>query len=133
MSLKNLKSTAQKATTLSDLMLDREQLTTAQLNGQTLTPIAVDIAAIQGKSFPVFVFSEYPDHYYNGGIILMKIVEAWLGDYEGDITALNVDGGEVVLAVLGQDQGRQEQPHHHRHHLIRRAIARLVRRDGHFF
>ena len=91
MSLKNLKSTAQRATTLSDLMLDREQLTTTQLNGQTLTPIAVDIAAIQGKSFPVFVFSEYPDHYYNGGIILMKIVEAWLGDYEGDITALNED------------------------------------------
>ena len=91
MSLKNLKAAAQKATTLSDLMLDRDQLSTDTLNGQTVTPIAVDVATLQGKTFPVFVFSEYPDKYYNGGLILMKIVEAWLADYDGDLSALSAD------------------------------------------
>lgn len=89
MSLSNLKSTAQKATTLSDLMVDREQLTTDELSGKTVTPIAVDIAVLQGKKFPVFIFAEYPDLYYNGGLILMKIVEAWLSSADGDIDALN--------------------------------------------
>ncbi len=89
MSLKSLKETALKATSLSDLMLDREQLTTDELNGQTVTPIAVDIAALQGKKFPVFVFAEYPDHYYNGGIILEKIVEAWVAADDGDLSLVN--------------------------------------------
>ena len=91
MSLKNLKAVAQKATSPSDHMLYREQLSTDKLNGQTVTPVAVDVATLQGKTFPVFVFSEYPDHYYNGGLILMKIVEAWLAEYDGDLSALSAD------------------------------------------
>lgn len=89
MSLTNLKSAAQKATSLSELMNGREQLTTAQVENQTLTPIAVDIASVNGKKFPVFVFAEAPDRYYNGGLILEKIVEAWVADADGDLSAVN--------------------------------------------
>lgn len=92
--LSALKNSAINATTLSHLMTGREKISTDELTGKTLTPIAVDVAIVDGKKFPVFLFAEDDEHYYNGGMILGKIVDAWLADYDGDIDALSDDLGK---------------------------------------
>lgn len=91
MSLASLKQSAQRATSLSALMSGRTQVSTDTLVNNTVTPVAVDIASVNGKNFPVFLFAELPDSYYNGGTVLMKIVDVWIADYDGDLDALNED------------------------------------------
>lgn len=87
----NFKSVAQSVTTLSDLMNGRTQLTTEDISGKTLTVIKFDIATVNNKPFPVVVFAEHPDKYYNGGIVLNKICYQWAEDYEGDIAQASAD------------------------------------------
>lgn len=87
----NFKAVAQSVTTLSDLMNGRSQLKTEDIAGKELTVIKFDIAEVNGKPFPVVVFAEYPDHYYNGGIVLNKICYQWASDYEGDIAQASDD------------------------------------------
>lgn len=91
MSRINFKETATKVTTLSPLMSGREKLETEDIEGEILTPIAVDIAVMSGTGFPVFVFAEHPDHYYNGGLVLKKIADAWIDAYDGDPEACSAD------------------------------------------
>lgn len=87
----NFKAVALSVTTLSDLMNGRSQLKTEDIAGMELTVIKFDIAEVNGKPFPVVVFAEYPDHYYNGGIVLNKICYQWASDYEGDIAQASAD------------------------------------------
>ena len=97
----NFKKIAEKELSLSPLMAGREQLTTEDLVGQTATVIAFDFATVvdkgQEKTFPVLLFKEYPDKYYNGGTILFKLCQAWAAEYDGDIETasddLNKSGG----------------------------------------
>ena len=83
----NFRESAIKETTLSDLMLGREQLTTDDIAGKVLTVKNFDIIAMGGKQYAIVIFKEYPDCYYNGGIVLTKIVLNWIDDFDGDIIA----------------------------------------------
>ena len=83
----NFRESAIKETTLSDLMLGREQLTTDDIAGKVLTVENFDIIAMGGKQYAIVIFKEYPDRYYNGGMVLTKICMNWIDDFDGDILA----------------------------------------------
>ncbi len=77
---------AQQELSLSPLMAGREQLTTEDLNGKVATMISFDFASITDsgvqKTFPVIIFKEYPDYYYNGGYMLYKLCNAIMQNFE---------------------------------------------------
>lgn len=86
---------AAKELSLSELMAGREQLKTEDLIGKEVTVVQFDFATITDKgvekTFPVLILKEYPDHYYNGGTLLMKLCQAWAAEYDGDIEAASAD------------------------------------------
>lgn len=92
----NFKESAIKETTLSELMNDRIQLTTDDIAGRVLTVVNFDIIATNGKQYAIVIFKEFPDNYYNGGMVLTKIVVNWVNDFDGDIT-----GASTALAKAG--------------------------------
>ena len=93
--MKNFKEIAVKTLSLSELMAGREQIKTDDLIGQAATIIAFDFATItdkgEAKTFPVLLLKEYPDKYYNGGTLLMKLCMAWASEYDGDVEAASAD------------------------------------------
>ena len=102
----NFKESAIKETTLSELMTDRTQLTTEDIAGKILTVVDFDIIAINGKQYAIVIFKEHPDRYYNGGMVLTKIVLNWIDDFDGDIiaaaTALANAGGVQFKFNVGK-------------------------------
>lgn len=96
--MKNFRDLARKATTLSELMENREKIQTGEViknfpNGITLN--AVDIIKTTGAEYPVFTFSEDSSRFYCGGIVLSKIVDKWVEEYNGDLGMLNHDLAEM--------------------------------------
>ena len=93
--MKNFKEIAVKTLSLSELMAGREQIKTDDLIDQTATIVAFDFATItdkgKQKTFPVLLLKEYPDKYYNGGALLMKLCMAWASEYDGDVDAASAD------------------------------------------
>ncbi len=97
----NFKKMAQDELSLSPLMAGKTQIKTDDLIGETVTVVAFDFATItdkgEEKTFPVLLFKEYPDRYYNGGALLSKLCRCWAEAYDGDIEAasedLAADGG----------------------------------------
>lgn len=83
----NFRASAIKETTLSDLMVGKTQLTTEDIAGKVLTVSNFDIIAMNGKQYAIVIFKEYPDRYYNGGMVLTKICMNWIDDFDGDIIA----------------------------------------------
>lgn len=79
----------------SPLCNGRSQLSTEELYGKSLTIVQFDFANIsdkgEEKAFPVILFNEYPESYYNGGKLLMNICQAWVDAYAGDIEQCNAD------------------------------------------
>ena len=102
----NFRASAIKETTLSDLMIGREQLTTEDIAGKVLTVSNFDIIAMNGKQYAIVTFKEHPDSYYNGGMVLTKIVLNWIDDFDGDIiaaaTALANAGGVQFKFNVGK-------------------------------
>ena len=92
----NFRESAIKETTLSELMTNREQLTTEDIAGKVLTVSNFDIIVMNGKQYAIVIFKEFPDNYYNGGMVLTKIVMNWVNDFDGDIT-----GAATALAKAG--------------------------------
>ena len=95
--MKNFRDLARKATTLSELMENREKIQTGEViknfpNGITLN--AVDIIKTSDATYPVFNFLEDSNRFYCGGIVLSKIVDTWLREYDGDLEMLNHDLAE---------------------------------------
>lgn len=90
-------SMAQKAVSNSVVREGREHISTEEIiakypNGITITEFDI-LQKRNGadlQSFPTFGFAEDMSKYYNGGTSLMKIVQAWLAQFEGDIEACNV-------------------------------------------
>ena len=82
---------AQDTLSLSKLMSARNQITTEEIIGEELTIINFDFATItdkgEEKTFPVLIFAEHPECYYNGGALLSKLCQAWASEYDGDIEA----------------------------------------------
>ena len=95
--MKNFRELARKATTLSELMENREKIQTSELiknfpDGITLN--AVDIIKTSDAEYPVFTFAEDSNRFYCGGIVLSKIVDTWVEEYNGDLGMLNHDLAE---------------------------------------
>lgn len=95
--MKNFRDLARKATTLSEIMENRVKIQTDDViknfpDGITLN--AVDVINTSEASYPVFTFSEDSDRFYCGGIVLTKIVNTWLEEYNGDLGMLNHDLAE---------------------------------------
>ena len=92
--MKNFRNLARKATTLSELMENRVKIQTSDViknfpDGITIN--AVDMIKTSDAEYPVFTFSEAPNSFYCGGIVLTKIVDTWLDEYNGDLELLNHD------------------------------------------
>lgn len=95
--MKNFRDLARKATTLSELMANREKIQTGEViknfpDGITLN--AVDLIHTSDTTYPVFTFLEDPSRFYCGGIVLSKIVDKWVEEYNGDLGMLNHDLSE---------------------------------------
>lgn len=95
--MKNFRDLARKATTLSEIMENREKIQTGEViksfpNGITLN--AVDVIKTTDAEYPVFTFLEDSSRFYCGGIVLSKIVDTWVEEYNGDLGMLNHDLAE---------------------------------------
>lgn len=109
----NFKALAQQELSMSVLMAGREQLKTDDIIGKELTIIAFDMAVItdhgEEKIFPVILFKEMPDHYYNGGTLLKKLCDVWAAEYGGDYTGASEDleksGGVKVRFKASKTKG----------------------------
>lgn len=102
---------AKKETTLSELMTGRK-LETSEIiamfpDGATV--VECDTVTIEDAHYAVVKFEELPDAFYTGGLVLTKIVDAWLDDYNGDIATLNHDlreaGGVKIKMVEKKTKG----------------------------
>lgn len=81
--------------TLTPLMAGKNQIKTEELSGEEVTVTDFDFATItdekgEEKTFPVLLLDEYPDCYYNGGTLLMKLCMAWASAFGGDPEAASV-------------------------------------------
>lgn len=95
--MKNFRDLARKATTLSELMANREKISTEDViknfpDGITIN--AVDVIKTTTATYPVFTFAEDNAMFYCGGIVLAKIVNTWLDEYNSDLGMLNHDLAE---------------------------------------
>lgn len=88
---KSFKQKAVDSMTLSELEHGRTKLDTDTIVGKELTIDKfdiVDVAAPDDENpskrmhYCVLVFKELPDNFYNGGLVLTKMIDSWLEDYE---------------------------------------------------
>ena len=94
------------------LQVGRNQIETDEIIGKTLTIIGFDIteATIKNekKVYPVIIFKELPEHYYNGGSLLMNLCKAWSDYFDGDVEAaseeLERSGGVKVTFSTTRSQ-----------------------------
>lgn len=93
--MKDFKKIAVDELSLSPLMAGREQIKTDELVGKEVTIVAFDFATItdegEEKTFPVLLLKELPEKYYNGGVLLSKLCQAWASEYDGDVEAASAD------------------------------------------
>lgn len=82
---------AQTVFSASQLQAGRTQIDTEEIIGKTLTIIAFDFAeaTVKGekKVYPVILFAELPEHYYNGGTLLMNLCRVWADYFDGNVEA----------------------------------------------
>ena len=88
----NFKQAAIDATTLSELMTDRQKVSTDDIikqypDGVTIT--AFDFVDGKDGQYPIFLFSESPKSFFSGGVVLAKIANKWLAAFNDDIDACN--------------------------------------------
>lgn len=90
----NFKQAAIQQTTLSELMGEREKIDTDGVIShfpEGITIVNFDLIDLSGKTYPILIFKEDDTKFLNGGMVLKKIVDAWLEGYDGDLTACNDD------------------------------------------
>ena len=120
----NFTRSAQEQTSLSKLMIDREQMTTADVNGKTLTIVGFDLIPKKQNgetvvdpetgevdTYAVITFKEFPKSYYNCGMVFSGVCKSWRDAFAGDIDAANTElvkqGGVKARFVPGKTkQGR---------------------------
>lgn len=86
---KSFKQAALDSMTLSILEHGRTKLSTEDIVGKTLTIDQFDIVDAETGDpdnprmrYGVFVFKELPDNFYNGGLILTKMIDSWVEEYQ---------------------------------------------------
>lgn len=112
----NFKKSAQKTTTLSELMIDRDKLTTEEIieNGGKVTIIDIEPTQLMKPNGKVdetwvYVTKEYPNNFSFAGLVLKRIFDEYLKEYEGDVSQLRNDfakaGGIEVQLSQGTTKG----------------------------
>lgn len=80
---------AQSVFSSSQLQVGRTQIDTDEIIGKELTIIGFDFAeaTVKGekKVYPVIIFKELPEHYYNGGALLMNLCTTWSNYFDGNV------------------------------------------------
>lgn len=89
-----LKELAQSAVSASELTEGKTKLDTDEViknfpDGITITGVDL-MNASEGKTYPVIIFKEDENVYFNGGLILNKIVNEWVNQL-GDIASVNAE------------------------------------------
>lgn len=95
----NLKEIAVKSITLSELYNTRTQITTDEVLGKPLTIAKVDVVSTDMSSYAVCIFNEYPDRFYNAGLVLTKVVKNWISCL-GSIEAVNESLNETPVQIV---------------------------------
>lgn len=114
------KAIAKKATTFSEVMSDREKISTEEIiekypNGITLTE--VDMVTIyddekkENVTFPVLAFAENEKECFFGGAVLTRIVLEWIEACGGDVanTSENLKacgGVKIKMAMAKTKKGK---------------------------
>lgn len=91
----DLRGIAKSVTTLSVLMESREKIETSDLVKNFPDGVhvnACDVVETSDARYSVVTFNEDKGKYYNGGLVLTKIVDAWL--QVGSLDDINKDLGK---------------------------------------
>lgn len=75
----DFRAIAQESLAISELHNGREKLDTDEIKGKKLTIEDFDLAGLDdGTVFAVFTFADKPGFFYNGGLVLTKMVREWV-------------------------------------------------------
>lgn len=112
--MKSLKQLVVEQTTLSPLMAEREKIDTSDI--KKFNPNGIHINAIDimkdtdGKDFYVFTMEEYEDKFAFSGEVLNRVFNAWLYEYNGDLSAVNEELSNNPVGVkLGDAYNKNKQ------------------------
>lgn len=112
----NFRKAAQKAVTLSELMADREKMTTEELIDEGGEVRIVDFEPVTltkpngtADDTWVYITQEHPQHFLFAGFVLKKIFDGYLKEYDGDLGQLRADfktaNGIKVRLEQGETKG----------------------------
>lgn len=82
------KQIAEESLTLSRLHKGREKLETEDVVDMPLTIEDFDMVYTEAATYAVVTFVEHPKKFYNCGLILTKMVQAWIDSYDELETAV---------------------------------------------
>lgn len=118
--MSKFKKIAQDTTVLCKLQSGRTKIENGDIAGEELTIIAFDFAPKfdqktnepiidpetgEVETYGVLVFKEYPENYYNSGMVMSKVCHAWMEGYETPEEAsadLAAEGGVTVRITMGK-------------------------------
>ena len=111
----NFREMATDATSLSELMAGRTKLDTRDIMEQYpdgITITAADMVEYEKNGepveYPVLLFAENEGAFYTGGVVLKKIVRAWVGPFGGDYAKMSEElakgGGVKVKLSTGKSK-----------------------------
>lgn len=113
----DFKALAQRQTTLSEVMIDREKVKTDDLieaypDGVTITAFDYVMSKKTKNEYPVFNIAEDDKIFCNGGTVLDRIFSEYVRVFEGDVTKasneLKRQGGLKVKLGHGTTKDGQE-------------------------
>lgn len=109
----NFRQSATDATTLSELMNNRDKASTEYMienYPQGFTVMAFDhIQTSDGAEYPVFNIEEDNTIFYAGGSILNKITHQWIDGFGGDIAQANHDLQETGGLAIKLEESRTKK------------------------
>ena len=111
--MKTFRQAAKDSMSMSRLHEGREKVETEDILGQPLTISDFDLACMtDGTVFGVFTFEELDGKYYNGGLILTKMVSTWVemyGTLDDAVAAYQSEKEKVVIQLtLGKTKDKSK-------------------------
>lgn len=101
MAQNRFKALAIETTCLSELMADKDMVTTDYIIShypEGVTIIGFDIVELSKNEedrYPIFVIKEDPNIFFNGGLVLLKVAERWMDGY------MSTDEASTELELAG--------------------------------
>lgn len=109
----DFRQSATDATTLSELMSNRDKASTEYMienYPQGFTVMAFDlIQTSEGAEYPVFNIAEDDKIFYAGGSILNKIAHQWVEGFGGDIAQANHDLQETGGLTIKLEESKTKR------------------------